>query len=238
MDTVVQKEKFLDDQLYREFPVPGLESLGSPGVAARILNLIRTTNRDGSRRAGPVPSTLGREPMPELASAVASDLDPYNDYSGTSVPTCPHCNLPRSQCIEVIYGAQMSHHFKRAAITRGVINYLENEEDERRVVIRRNFKKLLTQLKFATAVLNGTRLPAYPDDGTNPFLGNNQGIVESPLPRCVMDGSCAKFEDWLEEQVNVHEWGYDISPFTDADDVEYPMCVVNFYRDNVERNAV
>ena len=155
--------------------------------------------------------------------------------SGTAISTCPHCKLPHPQCVEVLYGSQLSHYFKRAAITTGVIYYLE-DEDEPEVAIRRNFKKLLTQLKFATAVLNGTRLPTYPDDGTNPFLGNNQVPVELPLPRCVMDGSCAKFEKWLSDQQLVHEWGYEVCPFTEEDDVDYPMAVVNFYRESVERN--
>ena len=232
--TVHHKEKFLDDQLYREFPVPGLESLGSPAVEECILNLIHTTNRDGSNRAGPVPSTLGNEPMPELASAVESNLDPFKDYSRTAIPTCPHCNLPRAQCIEVIYGPQMKHHFQRAALTIGPIYYLEEEKDEPEVVIRRNFRKLLTQLKFATAVMNGTQMPNYPDDGSNPFLSDT-GIIESPLPQCVIDGSCTKFENWLNEQKFVHEWGYDISDMTEANAV--PMEVVNFYRENVERNT-
>ena len=217
--------------------MPALHSL-PPGVADRMLNLIQTTNRDGSIRARPVPPNLGDVPMPQLASAVASDIDPYKDYSGPDIPTCPHCNMPSPQCIEVIYGPQMTHHFKKAAIEMGVIYCFEDEEDdERRVLIRRNFRKLLTQLKFGTAVLNGTPLPTYPDDGTNPFLGDSQDIVDSPLPQCVMDGSCTKFDTWLEDQKCVHCWGYDISDDTEGDDVDYPIQVVNFYRDSVERNV-
>ena len=239
-DAAVQhKEKFLDDQLYKEFPVPNLESLGNPAVQERILNLIRTTNRDGSKRAGPEPSILDNQPMPQLASAVESDLDPFKDYSESAIPTCPHCNLPRAQCIEVIYGPQMTHHFKRAALTIGPIYYLGGEEeDEPEVIIRRNFRKLLTQLKFATAVMNGTQMPRYPDDGSNPFLNDNTGIIESPLPQCVINGSCTKFESWLDGQKFVHEWGYDICEMIEGDDVDYPMAVVNFYRENIERNTV
>jgi len=190
---------------------------------------------------GPTPSTSGTTPMPQLASAVASNLDPYEDYSGTAITTCAHCNLPSSQCLQVIYGPQMLHYFKKAAISEGVIYCFEEEEDdERQVLIRRNFRKLLTQLKFATAILNGTRLPSYPGDGTNPFLAGTQGNVEPALPRCVIDGSCTKFDTWLWEQKVVHEWGYDIGDDndTEGDDVDYPLQVVNFYRDIVERNTV
>ncbi len=123
----------------------------------------------------------------------------------------------------------MTHYFKKAAIKKGVIYCFEYEEDnERQVLIGKCFMKLLTQLKFATAILNGTRLPSYPDDGTNPFLGDSQGIVDSPVPRCVMDGSCTKFDTWLEEQKFVREWGYDVSDDTEGDDVDYPMQVVFF----------
>ena len=121
----------------------------------------------------------------------------------------------------------------RAAISKGPIYYLE-DEDDKQVVIKRNFKRLLTQLKFAAAVMNGTPLSVYTDDGMNPFLGNNPEHVDSPLPTCVVEGSCAKFVTWLQEQKCVWEWGYEISPFIDVDDVPYPMAVVNFYREGIE----
>ena len=114
----------------------------------------------------------------------------------------------------------------RAAISMGTIYYLEDEDDEQ-VAIRRNFKRLLTQLKFATAVMNGTCLSVYTDDGMNPFLGSNPEHTDPPLPICVVEGSCAKFESWLHDQQYVWEWGYDISP------VDFPMAVVNFYREGV-----
>ncbi len=65
----------------------------------------------------------------------------------------------------------------RAAITTGVINYVENEGDPQ-VAIWNNFKNLLTQLKFAVAVMNGTRLPTYLDDGSNPFTDGVENLVE------------------------------------------------------------
>ena len=228
-----QKEDYLRGLLNQEIPPARLDALDCPRLEARLRNLISMTNEDGSRRNTAPPPPV-RVPMPELTRAIASDLDPYKDYTSSSivVETCPHCRLPSSQCIEVLFGPQLSHYFMRAAIRKGTIYYLEDEDDEQ-VAIRRNFKRLLTQLKFATAVMNGTRLSVYADDGMNPFLDNNseQLGADPPLPNCVVEGSCAKFESWLQEQQYVWEWGYDISP------EDIPMVVVNFYREGIE-NAI
>lgn len=228
------KEKFLREMRNAEFPPARLEELECPVVEARLLHLVRTTNKDGTQKVGEVSSQEAPAPSPPaFIRAIMSDLDPYKNYADAAASTCPYCNLPELQCVEVLFGGQMCHYFMRAAMSTGVINYLEDETDSQ-VAIRRNFMNLLTQLKFAVAVTNGTRLPAYSDDGSNPFINGAENVVDAALPRCVVNGSCAKFEHWLWEQQMVHEWGYDISPFTEVDDVEYPLCVVNFYREALE----
>ena len=229
-----QKEDYLRGLLNEQFPPARLDDLNCPRVQAHLRDLISTTNEDGSlRNTAPTPPV--RVPTPELTCAVASDLDPYKDYTSTAVvlATCPHCRLPSSQCVEVLFGLQLSHYFMRAAISKGTIYYLKDEDDEQ-VVIKRNFKRLLTQLKFAAAVMNGTPLSVYTDNGMNPFLGKNTDHGDSPLPTCVLEGSCAKFVTWLQEQKDVWEWGNNIRPFMDADDVPYTMAVVNFYREGIE----
>ena len=193
---------------------------------------------------------------PCLCSAIHPDLDVFKDDNAdnscgtTNRPTsgkhslagslvdkrpttCRHCKLPKDQCVEKLFGPQMTHYFMRAATEEGCIDYLEDTgEMEIEEAIQQNFKRLLTQLKFAVAVMNGTPLPCYPGDGKNPFL-NDAGCKDMTLPKCVVEGSCKKFEDWLDAQKCVHEWGYDICPFTDPD-IDLPMAVVNFYRPDVE----
>ncbi len=99
-----------DECVIAEFPPVRLEELECPSVEGRLLHLIRTTNRDGSSRTGAVSSRTDSAPTPELICAVMSDLDSYLNYAETVASTCPHCNLPESQCVEVLFGCQMCHY--------------------------------------------------------------------------------------------------------------------------------
>lgn len=222
-----QREEYLRGLLNHEFPVARLEDLDCPGVEARIRHLIHTTNEDGSQRDRGTQRNTVQIPTPDLMHAIASDLDPYKDYSITSVVSCPHCRLPSTQCVEVLFGPQLSHYFMRAVLSKGAIYYLEDVDDEN-ATIQSNFRKLLSQLKFAAAITNGTPLPHYLEEGMK--LVNNPQLVEPPLPLCIIDGSYNKFLNWFSQQQCVWEWGYDICPCTAENDVEYPMAVVNFYR--------
>ena len=154
----------------------------------------------------------------------------------SSPTTCQHCKLPKQQCLETLFGASMYHYFKKVATTKGVIYYgeknddEEDEEDERQPekIVLDEFKRLLTQLKFAVAVMNGTSLPGYPENANNPYLLENSGCEDKPLPDCIVNGSYEKFTWWLEEQKAVHEWGYDM------DVTDIPKHVVIFYREQFE----
>ena len=227
-----QKERYLNQRLNEEWPPMNLRDLEIPHLEQHLRSLINATNRDGTPRINP-PEPAALVPMPNLISAVRSDLDPFKDYTNDPVDKCAHCNFPIGQCLETLYGDQMSHYYKRAAIKEGVIYYLDNE-DEPEEAVRENFKHLLTQLKFTTAVMNGTPLPEYPGDGQNPYLQGRQNCQDTPLPRCIIDGSCAKFFSWLEDQQEVHQWGYDINEGMSLDDVTYPLSVINFYREALQ----
>ena len=153
-----------------------------------------------------------------------------------SPTTCTHCKLPKNQCLETLFGTSISHYLKKVATTNGVIYYGEDDEDHREFekVVLDDFKRLLTQLKFAVAVMNGTSLPKYPENAENPYILKGSGCEDRPLPECIVKGSYGKFMWWLSDQKTVHEWGYDISGYDICDDIEevdIPMCVVNFYRE-------
>jgi hypothetical protein len=196
-------------------------------------------------------------------SAVDSKLNPFRDYTSAvttetltntttltntgkhslagqlldkSPTTCTHCKLPKNQCLETLFGTSISHYLKKVATTNGVIYYGEDDEDHREFekVVLDDFKRLLTQLKFAVAVMNGTSLPKYPENAENPYILKGSGCEDRPLPECIVKGSYGKFMWWLSDQKTVHEWGYDISGYDICDDIEevdIPMCVVNFYRE-------
>ena len=198
-----------------------------------------------------------------VLSAVDSKLNPFRDYTsavttetltnsttltntdkhslagqllGKSPTTCTHCKLPKKQCLETLFGTSISHYLKKVATQKGVIYYGEEDEDHRepKKVVLDDFQRLLTQLKFAVAVMNGTSLPCYPDNAENPYLLKGSRCEDRPLPECIVKGSYEKFMLWLSDQQYVHEWGYDIPGFDICDDIEevdIPPCVVNFYRE-------
>ena len=150
-----------------------------------------------------------------------------------SPTTCTHCKLPKKQCLETLFGASISHYLKKVATKKGVIYYGEEDEDHREPekVVLDDFKRLLTQLKFAVAVMNGTSLPCYPDNAENPYILKGSGCEDRPLPECIVKGSYEKFMWWLSDQQAVHVWGYDIYDGCDISEVDIPMYVVNFYRE-------
>jgi hypothetical protein len=193
-------------------------------------------------------------------SAVDSKLNPFLDYTSAvitetstntttltntgkhslagqlldnSPTTCTHCKLPKNQCLEKLFGTSISHYLKKVATTKGVIYYGEEDEDDRETekVVLDDFKRLLTQLKFAVAVMNGTSLPCYPDNAENPYILKGSGCEDRPLPECIVKGSYEKFMWWLSDQQAVHVWGYDIYDGCDISEVDIPMYVVNFYRE-------
>ena len=206
--------------------------------------------------------------IPALVNGVETSLNPFKDYynhgdvggspnktpcgkhtrSGVLIDAsavCVHCKLPLSQCAEKLFGPQMTYFFKKAAMKVGVIDYPNHgvESDEDSITVYHDFNRLLTELKFAVAVMNGKWSPMYSGNGDNPFLHpfvgsnlndthNELGAMCIPkstlLPKCVVEGSYATFKDWLAIQKSVHEWGYDIYP--GAVDFEMPMDVVNYYR--------
>ena len=222
-----QREEYLTHLLNHEFPVARLKDLDCPAVESRIRHLIHTTNEDGSHRNGGDPPDSVHPPTPDTMHTIPFDLNPYKDYGVTSTESCPHCRLPSAQCVETLFGLQLRHYFMRAVLSKGAIYYLEDVDDEN-ATIQSNFRKLLSQLKFAAAITNGTPLPHYSEEGMK--LVNNPQLVEPPLPLCIIDGSYNKFLNWFSQQQCVWEWGYDICPCTAENDVEYPMAVVNFYR--------
>jgi hypothetical protein len=153
-----------------------------------------------------------------------------------SSTTCIHCKFPKEECLETLFGTSISHYLKKVATKKGVIYYGENDEDHRepKKVVLDDYKRLLTQLKFAVVVMNGTSLPCYPDNAENPYILKGSGCEDRPLPDCIVKGSYEKFMWWLSDQQTVHEWGYDISGYDICDDIEevgIPMCVVNYYRE-------
>ena len=81
-----QKEDYLRGLLNEQFPPARLDDLHCRRVQRRLRDFITTTNEDGSLRyAAPTPPV--RVPTPELTCAVASDLDPYKDYTSTASTT-------------------------------------------------------------------------------------------------------------------------------------------------------
>jgi len=262
------KETYFKKLFNEEFPPSSLKSLECPRLERHILNLIRSTKEDGSKREpvsvsaeGVVSSdTVSLVTAPALSSAVHSTLNPFGDY--TKMPTtttckhslsgheidsphaaaCPHCKLPHDQCVEKLFGSQMAYYFKKAAMELGAIYYPRGDtndsysDKEDHEVILKDFRRLLTQLKFAVAIMNGTSLPAYPATAKNPFITRGSGCKDMSLPDCVLGGSYRNFMNWLDDQKAVHEWGYEFYGFEDEEELpDVPMYVVNFYREDIER---
>ena len=196
---------------------------------------------------------------PMLANAVCSNLNPFKDYinnddsdmnnskrkhaaysdencSNNSV--CKHCKLPSDQCLEKLFGPQMKYYFKKSVMEEGIWEYREYSDNygHANQRIEKDFKRLLSQLKFSVAVMNGTPLPQHPSHAINPFLLKESPHQDTPLPYCIVNGSLKKFLDWLHDEQCVVDWGTDI-PYEQENDQDYniPLYVVNHYRSTIEK---
>ena len=98
---------------------------------------------------------------------------------------CQYCYCLKDQCMEVVYGAEIMYYFRKVTLDEGLDFKKTDSSGEELAgedIINQDFTRILNQLQFANAVINGIDLNEHKLEGS-------AGYETKPLPKCIADGS-------------------------------------------------